>query len=97
MPDWLGAKRGISIAGSLHCGLDESCSGRVAGAGATGGVVFTLAPGSALCEVGVNEEARGAAGSVVIALSGFSRWSWLGPSPRLINARESGTVFDCQP
>jgi len=85
------------MAGLIHCGLDESRSGAVAGAGATGGVVFMLAPGSALCDAGVKDEAWGAAGSVVIALSGFSRWSWLGPSPRLINARESGTVFDCQP
>ena len=34
---------------------------------------------------------------VVIALSGFSRWSWLGPKPSLIKARESGTVLNCQP
>jgi hypothetical protein len=55
------------------------------------------APGSGLCEAGVNDAARGADGPVVIALSGFKRWSWLGPRPRLIRARESGTVFDCQP
>ena len=54
-------------------------------------------PGSALCDAGVKDAACGAAGPVVIALSGFSRWSWLGPNPRLISARESGTVFDCQP
>jgi hypothetical protein len=55
------------------------------------------APGSALCEAGVNDAARGSDGPVVMALSGFSKWSLLGPSPRLISARESGTVFDCQP
>ena len=43
------------------------------------------------------EATRGASGPVVIALSGFSRWSWLGPKPSLIKARESGTVLDCQP
>jgi len=53
-------------------------------------------PGSALCDTGVNDAAR-ATGSVVIALSGFNRWSWLGPSPRLMSARASGTCFDCQP
>ena len=54
-------------------------------------------PASALCDAGVNDAALGADGPVVIALSGFNRWSWLGPNPRLINARESGTSFDCQP
>ena len=51
----------------------------------------------ALCELVVSDVAFGATGTVVIALSGFSRWSWLGPSPKLISALESGTVFDCQP
>lgn len=37
-----------------------------------------------------------ACGPVVIALSGFSRCSRSGPSPRLIRARESGTTFVCQ-
>ena len=40
---------------------------------------------------------RGASGPVVMALSGFSKWSLLGPRPSLIKARESGTVLDCQP
>src|SRR6266581_1232498 len=39
----------------------------------------------------------GKRGSEVIALSGFSRCSWSGPSPRRISARESGTVLLCQP
>ena len=86
----------LLIQGFLHCGFDESCSGGSEVTGATG-VVFMRVPGSALCDAGVKDSARGAAGSVVIALSGFSRWSWLGPSPRLIRARESGTTFDCQP
>ena len=34
---------------------------------------------------------------IVIALSGFSKCSWSGPSPRRIKARESGTVLLCQP
>ena len=82
-----------------YCGFGAFLSLVVAGADAAGtaGLVLNFAPGSALCEVGVKADARGAGASVVIALSGFSRWSWLGPSPRLISARESGTVFDCQP
>lgn len=78
--------------------------GIVAGAGSAGeGVlVFMRVPGSALCDTGLcdaefTEAVCNASGPVVIALSGFNRWSWLGPSPRLIRARESGTVFDCQP
>jgi hypothetical protein len=80
-----------------YCGPGESFLAGAADAGATAGVVFLRGPGSALCDAGVKDAALGAAGSVVIALSGFSRWSWLGPSPKLIRARESGTVFDCQP
>src|SRR5258708_4510289 len=38
-----------------------------------------------------------APGAVVIAVSGFSRWSWLGPRPSLISALESGTDLDCHP
>ena len=34
---------------------------------------------------------------LTIALSGFSRCSRLGPRPKRINARESGTVFVCHP
>ena len=37
------------------------------------------------------------AADIVIALSGFSRCSESGPSPKRINARESGTVLLCQP
>ena len=87
----------------IYCGIDalwsEVFAGVVAGVGSAGaaGFAFICAPGSALCETGVEELDRGGNGPVVIALSGFSRWSWLGPSPRLISARESGTVFDCQP
>jgi len=56
-----------------------------------------------LCEAGNFSTAGSTAtagcceGLVVIALSGFSKWSWFGPSPILINARESGTVLFCQP
>ena len=39
----------------------------------------------------------GGAGDIVIALSGFSRCSESGPSPKRINARESGTVLLCHP
>ena len=34
--------------------------------------------------------------ALVIALSGLSKWSWFGPRPNLIRARESGIVFVCQ-
>jgi len=37
------------------------------------------------------------AGDMVIALSGFRRCSESGPSPKRINARESGTVLLCHP
>ena len=37
------------------------------------------------------------AADMVIALSGLSRCSESGPSPRRINARESGTVLLCHP
>ena len=49
------------------------------------------------CEVGTAESDFGRSGTVVIALSGFSRLSLLGPKPRLISARESGTVLLCHP
>jgi len=39
----------------------------------------------------------GSRGCVVIAVSGFSKCSWSGPSPNRINARESGTLLFCQP
>ena len=39
----------------------------------------------------------GGAADMVIALSGLSRCSESGPSPRRINARESGTVLLCHP
>jgi len=60
-----------------YCGSDESCSGVALGtvAGAAAGAVFRCAPGAALCDTGVNDAPRGAAASVVIALSGFSKWS----------------------
>ena len=84
----------------LYCGPETSCSGNTAGVGAgteeDAGIVLMRGPGSALWDTGVNDAAR-ATGSVVIALSGFNRWSWLGPSPRLMSARASGTCFDCQP
>jgi len=37
------------------------------------------------------------AADIVMALSGFSRCSESGPSPKRINARESGTVLLCHP
>lgn len=37
------------------------------------------------------------AADMVIALSGLSRCSESGPSPKRISARESGTVLLCQP
>jgi hypothetical protein len=37
------------------------------------------------------------AGDIVMALSGFSKCSESGPSPRRISARESGTVLLCHP
>ena len=77
----------------FYCGLeleDESLwFGFLAGVGSV--------PGAVLCEVVGIGSARGASGTVVMALSGFSRWSLLGPSPSLISARESGTVLLCQP
>jgi hypothetical protein len=39
----------------------------------------------------------GGAADIVIALSGFKRCSESGPSPKRINARESGTVLLCHP
>ena len=46
-----------------------------------------FATGLGLCEVGATGIDFGGSGIVVIALSGFSRWSLLGPSPSLIKAR----------
>lgn len=77
-----------------YCGLEVLLDAGVA-AGTAGDAGFATA--GALCELVGNGSARGEAGDVVIALSGFSRWSWLGPSPSLIRARESGTVLLCQP
>lgn len=37
------------------------------------------------------------AADMVMALSGFSRCSESGPSPKRISARESGTVLLCHP
>ena len=47
--------------------------------------------------VGAADSDFGALGTVVIALSGLSKWSLLGPKPKLMSARESGTVLLCQP
>lgn len=51
----------------LYCGPDPSWP-EVVEEG-----TLIRAPGSALCEAGVNDAARGSDGPVVIALSGFSR------------------------
>jgi hypothetical protein len=56
-----------------YCGRDESGWEVETGTGSDVGVLAAGAAGSALCEDGVNEAARGASGPVVIALSGFSR------------------------
>ena len=42
-------------------------------------------------------EARSGCGCDVIALSGFNKCSWSGPSPILIKARESGTDLALPP
>ena len=60
------------------------------------GVAGSAAAG-AECEVGAADSDFGGTGAVVIALSGFRRWSLLGPKPNLISARESGTVLLCHP
>lgn len=76
--------------GKFYCGLEELVwFGLGAGTGsAVGGAVWDV--------VGI-DCARGASGPVIMALSGLSRWSLLGPNPSLIRARESGTVLLCQP
>jgi hypothetical protein len=56
-----------------YCGLGTSRSDVDAGAGTAGEVLLAGGPGSALCETGFRDAARGASGPVVIALSGFSR------------------------
>jgi len=73
----------------------------VGGAEVVAGAELVGATGSAAagaaCDVGATTSDLGGSGTVVIALSGFSRWSLLGPSPRVMSARESGTVLLCQP
>ena len=54
---------------AVYCGPDW---GVVAGAPGVAGVVFMRVPGSALCDTGVKDAAC-VTGSVVIALSGFSK------------------------
>ena len=78
------------LAGSLAAGVELAAG--VALAGVTGVLVA-----GAVWELGAADCDFGGSGTVVIALSGLSRWSLLGPRPRLINARESGTVLLCQP
>src|ERR1035441_9017640 len=80
----------LNVSAGSHCGREASLWWEL-GAGA-GSVV-----GGALCDVVGIDSARGASGTVVIALSGFRRWSLLGPKPSLISARESGTVLLCHP
>ena len=70
----------------FYCGLPLSLVGGV-----------EVAEAGGVCEVGTAESDFGRSGTVVIALSGFSRLSLLGPKPRLIRARESGTVLLCHP
>src|SRR5260370_24162918 len=85
----------------IYCGLEESWLFGFEGGRGSAGALLTGAEARSSREddplVEGMEANRGASGPVVIALSGFSRWSWLGPRPSLIKARESGTVLDCQP
>ena len=81
---WFGAEA------RYYCGIGELVWLE---AGTDAGLVV----GDALCDVVGKAWARGGSGTVVIALSGFSKWSLLGPNPSLINARESGTCLVCQP
>src|SRR6266851_8858606 len=91
----------IDLLRVIYCGLEESrLFGFEAGTGSAGAVLTGAEARSSREDdafVEGMEATRGASGPVVIALSGFSRWSWLGPKPSLIKARESGTVLDCQP
>ena len=85
----------------IYCGLEGSWLFGFEGGTGTAGALLTGAEVRSTGEddgfVEGMEATRGASGPVVIALSGFSRWSLLGPRPSLIKARESGTVLDCQP
>ena len=67
------ARLSDSVRKRAYCGLDESCAGAERVAGATGVVVVVGGPGSALCDAGLKDSGCEAAGSVVMALSGFNR------------------------
>lgn len=73
-------------------GIESGDAEAGAGAGVAG-----LAIGLGLFDVVGTDAALGGSGMVVMALSGLSRWSLLGPSPSLMRARESGTVLLCHP
>ena len=73
--------------GSVDAGVDTAAGLELVSELAIPGVLWE----------GAVDSVFGALGAVVIALSGLSRWSLLGPSPKLISARESGTVLLCQP
>ena len=90
--------------------IDYLC-GEISGA-VLGGVVAVGPPGRLGCDAdptcvagtepdaftrGRTARPVGNCGCVVMAVSGFSRCSWSGPRPSLINARESGTLLFCQP
>ena len=87
--------------------VGEFCAGVgiVSEAGLAAGLGSTLPDGAVAALAGVApftaaELDRSALEVVmleVIALSGFNRWSLLGPRPSLISARESGTSFVCHP
>ena len=75
---------------------------------AAGAETCTELAGIELPVIGIDDEEILAAGreavyclevaaDIVMALSGFSRCSESGPSPKRISARESGTVLLCQP
>ena len=78
-----------------YCGLEGLLDAAVEPGGADG--VAGSAAAGAECEVGAADSDFGGSGAVVMALSGFRRWSLLGPKPNLISARESGTVLLCHP
>src|SRR5437660_10993951 len=85
----------IDLLRVIYCGLEESPRFGVEVGTGSAGALLTGAEGRSSREddpfVEGMEATRGAPGPVVLALSGSSRWPWLGPQPSLIQARESGT------
>src|SRR5579872_284033 len=79
-----------------YCGPEGSLAPEVPTGVELGGVTGSGKDGVPVEVAGIECD-LGGSGTVVMALSGFRRWSLLGPSPRLMSARESGTVLLCQP